>query len=596
MRIEFVDGTSVVYEIGEDRIESFELSGVKLISDDYFMNEPGSIHLTILTDSWLLERWEDEVVKINNALWFNKPVRVYDRSMISGAEELIMTGLLQATESSYRPVERRMEVVIYDYSALLSELGVKIRFYYPYVVGEGTSWDRFIINYQLPGEGENEASEDEYDGTPEDNPIWFPYLHTIETADRQVSSVLEALTTIWGECFEADWELQFNHAYEAEGSSGTVVNNYIVSLGTGDSFHEQFVQGLVNTAYNALSNAIGLENWQFYANHGFISAAHRMHIYLEFGMLPAGDCDGYFVMRSGYCGSGITGSESPHGWQGGNMSGGNGPFQYREWYRIFKLQGGECTYDSGQRSRMGNGLRQDTGLWLGSHVGGVALDSSLPLRIDVNSFYRCSANEYYEIPPAYAQNVMGYFYNLTYYVYFTGLMQGPGGYIGNRIFRMASKPNAPGQEQWIEQSLRDWFKTMLFIGDLSFFADETGILQIVPRSPLGDIELPMSNLTDIRQKQLVYQPWEKEKLREFINDSAEIDYLVAYYGGARVLTHDLELEFAERGWTEMPRLRQRFVLEGQIGGFYVSSGPKQYMIVGVHRKGGRKLYIRAVRV
>ncbi len=586
MRLEFMNGTEVLHQIGEDRIERYDRSGRKLIAEDYFMNEPASVRLVIIADSWLLERWEDEVVKVNDALWFKWPVRVWDIDYVSGGEVQTMAGLLQATESSHKPLERRMEVVVYDYSALLSELDIKIRFYYPWDAGYGTNWDHFIINYQLPGEGENEPPED--DGTRGDNPVWFPYLHSIETADRQVSSVLQALTQIWAECYAAEWELQFNHAYEMEGSDGTEVNNYIVNLAGETSFYRQFVLGLVVAAHNSFAGQSGMANWQFWANHGFISAAQRMEIYEEYGMLPSAECDGYFVMRAGYTYSGTGGPLNPSGWQGGEMGEGNGPFQYQEWWRIFRVQDGVCVQDLGQRHRSGQGLK------LGNLVGGVNLNASGLLEIGADSFYRCTANEYYTIPEAYAIDILGYFYSLTYFVYFTGIMQGPGGYIGNRIFRMKSGPGEPGQAPWLEQTGREWFKTMLFIGDLSCFADETGILQIVPRSPLGDILLPLDWLVDIRQKLLVYRPWDQSKLSELINDAAEIRYLIEYYGGTRVLTHELDLEFVQRGWSAAPGLRQRFVLEGQIGPSVEFSQPREYMIVEITETSEKRVKIRAV--
>ena len=189
---------------------------------------------------------------------------------------------------------------------------------------------------------------------------------------------------------------------------------------------------------------------------------------------------------------------------------------------------------------------------------------------------------------------MGYLFSLNYHVYYTGLMEGGSGYIGNRIFRMKVQLDKSRREQFIEQDCRDWLKTMLFIGDLSVWADESGVIQIVPRSPLGDIELPMESLETISQKMLVYQPWDKTKLEGVINDRAEIDYLVDYYGGGRVLSHELELDFVVRGFDVEPQLRHRFPLNAQIWGVTALSSPGLYMIVGVERTSRRRLRIRAI--
>ena len=587
MKIEIMSGTVVLHEIEESRIERAEWSGKKLVAEDYFMNEPSSVRLSLVIDSWLWEKLESEIVKIKDGLWLRYPVKVYDSGIVSPVETLVLTGLICLTESVVKPVERRMEIVIYDYSALLSELDVKVRIYYPWAVGEGTNWDRFIINYQLPGEGENEAPEE--DDTPNDDPQWFPYLHTIETSDRQVSSVLMALTTIWQECFQDNWDLNFNHSYESAGSGGTEVNNYIVRLDGEDSFFRALVLGCVQPAWAMLSGMVGPEHWYFWANHGFIREEDRYELYREYGILPQGDCDGFMVIRAGFCWSGENGLSAPDGWSGGEVTVHDGPYQYREWYRVFMLRGGECVWESGQRTRNGSGVRT------GDKVGYVSLESGTLLNVSENSFYRSSANDYYGWSAEYQNNVMAYFYTMTYYVYYTGLMEGGSGYIGNRIFRMKSRPGEDGREQYIEQSCRDWLKTMLFIGDLSVWADETGVIQIVPRSPLGDIELPMESLEKISQKMLVYQPWDKTKLEEVINDRAEIDYLVAYYGGGRVLSHELELDFVVRGFDVDPQLRHRFPLNAQIWGVTALSSPGLYMIVGVERTSRRRLRIRAVK-
>ncbi|MDP3114677.1 MAG: hypothetical protein Q8M98_07850 [Candidatus Cloacimonadaceae bacterium] len=588
MRIEFCDRYgSVEHEIGESSIVSYKQSGKKLISEDYFMNEPASIEVTIISDVWLLERWEQSIVKISSTLWFSKSVRVYGKNSLSGYAELKLSGLLQLTGSGHDPFAHTMQLQFYDFSALLSELDIPVRIYYPYSLPDGTDWTRFIVNYQLPGSS----------GAPAGGPDWYPYPSVIETTDRQVSSVLRALTQIFGEIYQGNWALDFNHEYEVEEAELTWVNNYIVQLADADTFFQEFVSGLVTTAYNNLMNLGAVSGWQFWANYGFVPPGGQSSIYDEYGLwLPGEESDGWFVMRAGYQWM-IGGKDDAipdGGWTdgegGGGGGGGGGTWWYREWYRIFRLKAGRSVWDSGVRTRLKQGRNS------GSHIGGLPLNTSNYLSLSENSFYRCSANELYAIPPAYQNDIMGYFYSLSYYVYFTGLMEGSGGYIGNRIFRMKNNPQGTGQEQYVEQKLREWFKTMLFVGDLSCYADETGVIKLAPRSPLGNINLPLAALSKLQKKLLVYQPWDKEKIEEVINDRTEVQYLIDHYGGGRVLTHELELRFGLHGFTTIPLLRQRFVLPAQIWGVTAFSGAQAYMIVEVEFEGEYELVIRAVRV
>ncbi len=594
MRIDFLSSGSVLHSIPPSQIENYEISGQKLIADDYFMNEPASIRLTIVADSWLLEHWESDLIKIGDSVWFLYPVQIYHQNILSGSEQLILTGLMLSADCEHNPFEHRMQLVFYDYTALLSELDVAVRFYYPFDPATGIDWSKFILNYQLPGEGENEAPED--DENPSDNPQWFPYLHSLTTPDRQVSSVLQALTQIWAECYASLWELNFNHAYEQDIPNGTPVNNYIVNLGEGDSFYNLFVLGLVSIAFNDLFNHPGLYGWQFWANYGFLPVSARSAIYQEYSLLPTVDCDGFFIMRAGYYYLEETKdwnweSDNTHpGWTDGEGGGGDpSNYHYSEWFRIFALKKGLCVFDSGRRKINNIGAEN------GQYVAGELLSPSNLLIISENSFYRCTENDFYNIPPQYTSNVMDFFYSLNYFVYYTGLMDSPGGYIGNRIFKMKNNPQSPGQEQFLEQNLRDWFKTMLFLGDLTCFADETGLIQIVPRYPVGDITLPFNSLISLKKKLLIYQPWDKQKLGELIADSAEISYLVEYYGGSRIISNQLELIFALRDFSDFPLLRQTFTLPANISQIEILPLPVQYIITEITFVDEYQLKICAVR-
>ena len=327
MKIEIMSGTVVLHEIAESRIERAEWSGKKLVAEDYFMNEPSSVRLSLVIDTWLWEKLESEIVKIKDGLWLRYPVRVYDSGIVSSAQSLVLTGLISLTESAVKPVERRMEIVIYDYSALLSELDVKVRIYYAISQSSDVLNSlSYIINYQLPGEGENEPPED--DDESDNAPLWFPYLHTIETSDAQVSSILQALTQIWRECFQENWVLSFNHSYESEGSGGTEVNNYVVKLRGADSFYWWLVLGVAQEAYSALRQQIGAEHWLFYVNHGFVKSTDKEEITREFG-LSVPEAEGYFVIRAGYSYCGDGGIGNPEGWSGGYGTVADGPYQYR---------------------------------------------------------------------------------------------------------------------------------------------------------------------------------------------------------------------------------------------------------------------------
>lgn len=594
MRIDFLSSGSVIHTIPPSQVEKYEISGQKLISDDYFMNEPASVRLTIIADSWLLEHWESDLIKIGDSIWFLYPVQIFHKNILPSFEQLLLTGLMLSTDCEHNPFEHRMQLVFYDYTALLTELDVAVRIYYPFTPATGTDWTKFILNYQLPGEGENEAPED--DENPSDDPQWFPYLHSLPTPDRQLSSVLQALTQIWAECYALLWELNFNHAYEQDVPEGTPVNNYIVNLGEGDSFYNLFVSGLVAIAYNDLLNHPGLSGWQFWANYGFLPVSARSSIYQEYSLLLPVDCDGYFVMRAGYTyldESKDYNHNTHPGWTDGEGGGGGGgtpsEYSYYEWYRIFAIKKGLCVLDTGRKFIWNGGYEN------GQYVAEYPLSPANLLPVSENSFYRCTENDFYNIPPEYAQTVLEYFYSLTYFVYYTGLMDNSGGYIGNRIFKMKNSPQSPGQEQFIEQKLRDWFKTMLFIGDLTCFADETGLIQIVPRSPLDELSLPFASLLSLKKKLLIYQPWDKAKLGELIADNAEISYLIEYYGGSRILSNQLELTFALRYFTALPLLRQTFTLPANINQIEILSLPTQYIITEVTFVNEYQLKICAVR-
>lgn len=590
MRIEFMNGDgSVAHEIAADSVIEYKLSGKKLISNDFFMNEPASVRLSIVTDLWLAERWETGLVKLNDSLWFELGVRVYHENALSGYEELILSGLLLLTESEQDPFAHLMQIAIYDFTALLSELKVAVRFYYPWQPDTGTSFDSFIINYALPGEAA--AAEPEEDS----NLPWFPYPHLISTPDRQVSSVLIALSQIWQELYGTHWQLSFNHEYSSGEGGGSQVNNQIVVLADTDDFYYSFVQGLVSSAYRSLMNLTGASYYCFFANYGLLGVDQRQQLWREFQLLPpVTDCDAYFVMRAGY--EYVLGSKdqeyNPHGgWTDGEGGGGGGTIYHREWYIIFALKDGLCVYSSGQRN---SGVVR--GRNVGQYVGSQELSPSTELLIGADKRYRCTPNDFYNIPPAYQDaDIMEYFYSLAYYVYYSGFMADSGSWIGNRIFRMKTRPGQPGQEQYLELDLRDWFKTMFFIGDLSCYADESGMITFAPRLPADTIELPLTKLTKLKKKLLVYQPWDKEKLQGVINDNAEISYLIDYYGGNRVLTHELNLSFAHGGWTSPPSLRQRFVLPGSIAGVAAFNEGAAYMIVEIGFEGQHVLNMRAVR-
>lgn len=420
MRIDFVrkEDLSVLHSIPDSLIQKVDIDASKLIADDFFLREPAKLQLALVTDAWLLERWETDVWKLKDTIYFKHPVQVWLKNEITGQEELYLTGLLSVTDSSYDPFSRIMNVVVYDYSAVLSDLDVTVRFYYPHD-DTGTVFSHFIINYKLPGEKENEAPEDNPgDTNPYDDPAWYPYQHTITTTDRQVSTCLIALSQIISESVTPNLSLTFHHDYQVETPGIIQVNNSIVPFGEADSFYRLFVLGLVNTAWQSLRQLTGVSYYAFFANYGILPAAQRWQIWTEFSILPPEEVDCYFVMRSGYQ------------WQTGatrDMAYNHGAFSYgeyspenatfnKEWYRIFGVKSGKVTYDSQDRYR----FRQQEGL--GEFVGTYLLDTGYLYEIEESTFYRGSANDLYHIPEAFQNTVMDYFYSLTYYLYYLSLI------------------------------------------------------------------------------------------------------------------------------------------------------------------------------
>ncbi len=771
IRIE-IDHPEGLYSIGEGLIETYEHSGRKLISDDFFMNEPASVRISMAMDAWLASRLESEFVQVGKGLWFKHPVRAYIKNPESGLWDLVLTGLIDLAGCRQEPFARRMEITIYDYTALLTELDMPVRVYYPWHPSTGNDFTRFIVNYKLPGEEDLPEPEE-----GEEYAQFFPYPHTVELDNRQVKSLLKVLTDIWKEYFEDLWPLEILHAYlagETEDDDGwvqnyvvrmdgddsfyrsfvlglaqaawtgyqadstpgkafyvnygflessergclyaefgiypTVIcdaflvmragynhdegykeywrlfafkdgkqvldtgqrsrasggardplavgdctispadtidlgggagyrcsdydlttlpgaftnwmdylygltyfvyfNGYIgvaeewsdgdpVRLGAGDSFHDIFVGQVVNNMYQQYILLTAM-NRMFWANYGLIPVSQIMQIYNEFGLLPEVDADAFFVLRAGcvYGGSGAKDHDHDHyePWDpwtqddgeggGGGGGGGTQPPNWRENWRLFALKAGRVVRDWGMRQRNGIGVKN------GTTVGSFSLGTGWQLDLQENSYYHATQNEMYSI----TGNILAYFGAKNYELRYVGPLEAPPGWLANRIFRMKGRPGEPGGEQYQQMALKDWFKLMFFIGDISCYADQRGVVILAGRIPAGELQPPWGSLLDARKELLVYQPWDEEKLGEVLNDVAEIRYLTDYYGGSKAITHRLELEFAKRGWESEPKLRQKIQLGGSNFNFTAFLGSGWYMITEIGHIGQNTLVLRGIRV
>lgn len=769
IRIRFVRDGTEVYVLDKRHIYEYSLGGKKMIADDFFMNEPASVDVSIIFDYWLNDNWESEGIRIGHTVWFKIPVEIDLMSPISGMYEQKMVGLIDLTQCESDPFKHRMKLVIYDYSALLSQLDESVRFYYPYTPEGGTDWSRFYINYALPGEEASLPDEDHVEGTQ-----FFPYENTIELHTRQVSDILAALSSIWQKSFEGLWELGFRHEYNEGGSEPEEVQNMIVELGREESFYAM-VQAMLRAIglHKSMHSVAAITNT--WVNYGLIPPSARSEIYAEYGLLFRVECDAFFVIRAGY--------EADFGDR----------YEEHEWYRILALKGGREVFDSGQRARH----YESAGNIDSRLVGVLSLEPLTEIESDEGGRYRSSINDL-DMPSGYEDDPEGYFVYLAYFVYFSGILGGgvaggrtgyvrfgsaehffavfiaelvepvyqryqnlptqervfwanyglvpaamrnqfmaeygimpddecdgwlllragytyrpssrdswdnpeveiddgtqtdgegggqggysttsheqyrlfavrdgeivrdygvknfgrhgvrngkslgnyalnpgnminlgenlfydltnnnmgePGtmtpedlaqyeyrlgyslmgyeGWLANRIFRMRPTADAGGHEQYLEQRLRDWFKLMFFIGDISCFADETGIITFAPREAKGEIDMVWDSLVSAKKQLLIYQPWDREKLGEYIDDKAEIDYLIEYYGGHRVLSHALEFEFVTRGWESFPGLRDRFALSGANGVNLELLGSGWYMVVEVRFDGVKRVFVRAVKV
>lgn len=769
IRIRFMQDGVEVHRIDEGGISVYSLGGKKLISDDFFMNEPASVELEILFDLWLNERWESESIKIGDSVWFKIPIEIDMIDPISGMYMQNMVGLIDLTQCESDPFKHRMKLVIYDYSALLSQLDERVRFYYPYTPEGGTDWSRYIINYALDGEEANEPGEEHMEGTQ-----FMPYAHSIELHSRQISDILAALSSIWRKSFEGLWDLGFRHEYNEVSGEAEVVQNMIVELSHEQSFYPILQAMLSAIGSHKMQNSASADYTQTWVNYGLLSSSARSEIYAEYGLLLRVECDAFFVVRSGY--DARFGNE----------------WEAHEWYRILALKSGREVYDSGQRARHYGGISNIDALYIGETL----LDSGN--EIDEGR-YRSSANDL-GLPAGFENNPEGYYSQLAYYVYYSGILGdeipaggtgyvlfgshehfydvfihqlvepvylrytqlatservfwanyglvpasmrskfrteygitpddecdgwlliragytyipvsrdsyhdpgveidpgtwtdgegggdggggnaitshedyrifalrdgevvrdygvkrfgrqgnrngsslggyelspgttldigenlyyaatnndlyaegvnnpdalsrfeyrlsysvlGQSGWLANRIYRMKPIASAASGELYLEQSLRDWFKLMFFIGDLSCYAGETGLITFAPREAKGTVSMVWESMISAKKQLLIYQPWDRERLGEYIDDRAEIEYLIEYYGGHRVLSHALEFEFVTRGWESFPGLRDRFALSGADGSDLALLGSGWYMVVEIRFDGVKKVFIRAVRV
>lgn len=386
LQIDFVENGAIVHSITSAQIESYKLSGEKLIADDFFMNEPASAELSIITDAWLLERWEDNIVKTGkDGVWFATPVKVSQKNPETGGYDTILSGIIDLTSSSFDPVRHRIGITIYDYSALLCNLDIPVRIYYPYSPATGTDWSKFILNYPVSEEeAENPATQ------PEEGP-YFPFPNSLTTPSRQVGQVIEALCSIWQAFFASKWDLLFDFAFnDMSGSGAGWAENYIVAVASADSFYSPFVLGIVAAAWQAHNPAS--DTYQI--NYGLLPSDARAQIYAQYSLLPPADADAYLVMRAGF-----------------NSAAGGA----HEWYRIFALKDGCEIWDSGQKH-----YALGTGSITFASVGTAALAPANTINLPNNELYRSSVNDL-NIPSG--SNPAAYLASMAFYIYFNGIIQ-----------------------------------------------------------------------------------------------------------------------------------------------------------------------------